>query len=73
MNRSRILRSRTRDRVLVTTKDGAGFAGVLFDVDAKALVLRESQALGAAEDKSDVPLDGEVIVLLSDVAYLQRP
>lgn len=73
MTRSPILRGRMRERVLVTTKDGAAFAGVLYDVDAKALVLRDTSALGVAEDKSNVPLDGEVIVLLSDVAYLQRP
>ena len=29
--------------------------------------------MGAAEDKSDVPLDGELIVLLADVAFMQKP
>lgn len=70
---NRVVRSRLRERVLVTTKDGASFAGVLFDADAKALVLRHAEALGAADDKSNVPLDGEVIVLLPDVAFIQRP
>lgn len=70
---NRILRSIVRERVLVTTKDGASFVGVLFDIDRKALVLRQSEALGAADDKSNVPLDGEVIVLLPDVAFIQRP
>lgn len=68
-----ILKSRLRERFLVTTKDGAVFEGLLYASDRKALVLRDAQAMGAAEDKSDVPLDGEIIVLLSDVAYLQRP
>jgi small nuclear ribonucleoprotein (snRNP)-like protein len=70
---SRVLRARLRERVLVTTKDGAAFAGVLYAEDGKALVLRNAEALGAADDKSNVPLDGEVIVLLPDVAFIQRP
>lgn len=69
----RVIRSRLRERFVVTTKDGAAFAGVLYSADSKALVLREAEALGAAQDKSNVPLDGEVIVLLADVAYLQKP
>lgn len=70
---SRILRSRLREKVLVTTKDGASFSGVLYAADNKALVLRAAEALGAADDRSNVPLDGEVIVLLPDVAFIQRP
>lgn len=68
-----VIRQRLRERVLVTTKDGASFAGILFQADKKALVLRETQALAAADDKSDVPVDGEVIVLLADVAFIQKP
>ena len=70
---SRVLRSRLREKVLITTKDGASFAGVLYASDNKAIVLRAAEALGAASDQSDVPLDGEVIVLLADVAFIQRP
>ena len=70
---NRVVRQRLREKVIVTTKDGAAFSGVLFDADSKALVLRQSEALGAADDKSDVPVDGEVIVLLPDVAFIQRP
>lgn len=73
MSRSRVLRSRLRERFLVTTKDGAAFSGVLFSHDDKALVLRDAEAVGAGENKTNLPLDGEIIVLLSDVAYLQRP
>lgn len=73
MSRSRVLRSRLRERFLVTTKDGAAFAGVLYSHDDKALVLRDAEAVGAGENKTNLPLDGEIIVLLSDVAYLQRP
>lgn len=71
--RSRVITSRLRERVIVTTKTGDAFAGVLYSHDDKALVLRETQALGAGERSTDLPLDGELIVLLPDVAYIQRP
>lgn len=71
--RSRVLSSRLRERVVVTLKTGQSFAGVLFSHDNKALVLRQAAALGAAEDKSDLPLDGEVIVLMADVDFIQKP
>lgn len=73
MSRSRVLNSRLRERFLVTTKDGATFSGVLFSHDKTAVVLRDAEAVGAGENKTNLPLDGEIIVLLSDVAYLQRP
>jgi len=73
VSQSRILRSRLRERFLVTTKDGAAFSGVLYAFDDRALVLRGTEAIGAADDKSNLPLDGELLVLLSDVAYMQRP
>ena len=71
--RSRVLTSRFRDRVVVTTKTGDSFDGILYSADDKALVLRHASAIGAADDKSDLPLDGELIVLLPDVAWIQRP
>lgn len=73
MIRSRVLRSRLREQFLVTTKDGATFSGLLYSLDDKALVLRDAAAVGAGENKTNLPLDGEIILLLSDVAYLQRP
>lgn len=73
MIRSRVLRARLREQFIVTTKDGAAFSGLLYSEDGKALVLRQAEAIGANEDKTNLPLDGEVIVLLADVAYLQRP
>lgn len=73
MRRSRVLNSRLRERFLVTTKDGAAFSGLLYSHDDRTLVLRNAEAIGANEDKTNVPLDGEIIVLLSDVAYMQRP
>lgn len=62
-----------RESFLVTLKDGTSFSGVLYSHDDKALVLRSAEAVGAGENKTNLPLDGEIIVLLSDVAYLQRP
>lgn len=73
MSRSRVLNSRLREQVIVTTKTGDAFAGVLFSHDNKALVLRQTEALGAGERKTNLPLDGELIVLLPDVAFIQRP
>ena len=71
--RSRILSSRFRERVVVTTKPGPAFDGILYSADRHALVLRQASAVGAGENQTDLPLDGELIVLLADVAYLQRP
>lgn len=71
--RNRILRGRLRERFLVTTKDGTAFSGILYASDDRALVLREAEAIGAGEKKTNLPLDGEIIILVPDVAYLQRP
>lgn len=68
-----MLTSRFRESVLVTTKTGETFSGVLYSADDKALVLRGAAAVAAGEKKTDLPLDGELIVLLADVAYIQRP
>ena len=57
---------------MVTTKTGHAFAGVLFSIDKSALVLREAQAIGEGENRTDLPLDGEQIVLLANVDYIQR-
>lgn len=73
MSRSRVLRSRFRERVIVTTKTGDSFGGILYSADSKALVLRQAEALGAGDRSTDLPLDGELIVLLADVAHIQRP
>lgn len=68
-----MLTSRFRERVLVTTKSGDTFDGVLYSVDNAALVLRQAEAVGAGENKTNLPLDGEIIVLLADVDFIQRP
>jgi small nuclear ribonucleoprotein (snRNP)-like protein len=71
--RSRILTSRFRERVIVNCKSGAVWAGVLYSCDRTALVLRSVSAVGEGENRSDLPMDGEVIVLLSEVDFIQRP
>lgn len=71
--RSKVLVQRFRERVIVTTKTGETFNGILFSCDEKALVLRHASALGAGERSTNLPLDGEIIVLFADVSFLQRP
>lgn len=73
MKRSRVLASRLRERVFVTKKNGDTFAGVLYSIDPTVLVLRQTEAIGAGENKTDLPLDGEVIVFIADVDFIQRP
>lgn len=72
MRRSRVITSRLRERVVVTLKTGDAFAGLLFTHDNKALVLRETEVLGAGERRTNLALDGELILLLADVAYIQK-
>lgn len=71
--RSRVLRSRFRQQCLVSLKTGDSFLGVLVDADNHALVLRNAEAVGARDDKTNAPVDGEIIILLADVAFVQRP
>jgi hypothetical protein len=68
-----VVESRTRTRVIVTLKSTESFSGVLFEHDRKALVLREAEALGIGERRENLTLDGELIILMPDVAYIQRP
>lgn len=72
MSRNRVLRSRFRESVLVTCKSGEAFAGVLYSSDDRTLVLRSAEAIGAGENGVNLPLDGEVIVFVDNVAYIQR-
>lgn len=71
--RVRVLPSRMRERAIVTLKSGESFAGVLFSHDNKAIVLRETEALGVGEKRTNLTIDGELVVLLRDVAYIQKP
>ena len=67
---NRALRSRTKRRALVTTHDGRWFSGVLTSHDRRCLVLREAQT--EAEGGPAV-VDGEVLILMADVAHIQFP
>ncbi len=72
-SRDRLLRERLCDKVVVTLKTGTSFAGVLFKVDDRVVVLRDTQALGAAPTGAPVAVDGELFLSRSDIDYLQRP
>lgn len=68
----RILRQHLRRNVLVTLKSGVAFGGVLFEADSEAFVLRNAALLEAAgNDRVPTPVDGEMVVLRADIAYLQ--
>lgn len=69
----KLLRLRVRRRAIVTLKTGDAFSGVIYDVDAEAIVLREAEALGAGEKRTNLVVDGEVLILRPDVAYVQLP
>lgn len=69
----KLIRLHVRRRCIVTLKTGDSFAGVLFDADAEALILREAEALGAGERRTNLVVDGEVLILRADVAYVQFP
>ncbi|MCA1845117.1 MAG: hypothetical protein LC792_18365 [Actinobacteria bacterium] len=73
MRRSRVLADRTFHVVIVNTKSGKSFRGVLVAADERALVLRDASALGEGERGENVVVDGEVIVLCTEVDFIQRP
>ncbi len=68
-----LLIDRRRRRVLVTLKSGEAFSGVLFAVDRDAIVLREAVAVAYGARSENVAVDGEALILRSDIAYLQLP
>lgn len=70
--RDRIVRNHVRKAVVVTLKTGEGFHGVLFDADREAIVLRDAAAIEVnGTDRLHQPVDGELVVLRADVAYMQ--
>lgn len=70
---SRVLRDRLRKRVIVTLKSGDAFGGVLVEADERAWVLRDAAAIGAGEHRSNLLVDGEVVILAAEIAYVQVP
>lgn len=70
--RSRILRQHERKTVIVTLKGGDWFKGILFELDRDAFVLRgASTVAGDGTDRVASAVDGEIVILRQDVAYLQ--
>ena len=69
----RLLRERLRHRVVLTTKVGESFAGVLYAADSEAVVLRQAEALGVGERGANLVVDGEVLILRADVSFIQLP
>lgn len=72
---SAVLNRRIRSTVILTLKSGAAFQGVLFEADRTAYVLRNASLLEPTTnpDASVTPVDGELVVLAADVAYMQVP
>ena len=68
-----LLATRAKRRVLVTLKTGEAFSGVLYASDRDCLVLRDATAIGFARDATNVPVEGEALILRGDVAYMQLP
>lgn len=66
-----VLSRRERKQWVVTLKSGEAFRGVLTDHDTGCLVL--SSAEHYSDPLTPIPVDGEVVVLLSDIKYAQRP
>ena len=73
MKQSRLLKQRLLSRVVVTMKSGQSFDGLLYQLDEHAWFLRDAHAVGAGEKRTDLPLDGEVVLLTSEIAFAQRP
>lgn len=71
--RPRVVASRLRHRVVVTLKDGASFAGLLWEADQRVWVLRQAEALAAGDRNTDVPVDGEILLMIAEFAYVQKP
>lgn len=67
-----VINQRTRVNIILTLKAGTSFRGVLFDHDRQALVLRNVEHLVEGADRP-TPVDGELVVLLSDVLFIQVP
>lgn len=56
-------------RVIVNTKEGRAFRGVLWQRRADYLVLREASIKNPGADP--IPVDGEVLIFRPDVSFIQ--
>lgn len=71
MRQERVWRSRLRRTVIVQLKSGVSFEGVLFEAYPEALVLRNAVAHEHGPKGEPAPVDGEVVLLRQDVAFIQ--
>jgi len=63
-----------REPVVVTMKTGESFSGLLFEHTDREIVLRGAHGLQMAPDGRDnLPIDGEVLIFIRDIAYMQKP
>lgn len=65
------LHARAKRTVVVTLITGETFTGVLYSSDRDCLILRNAEAIGFGNDPRNVPVQGEAVLLRSNVAYLQ--
>lgn len=65
-----VLTRRERKQWVLTLKSGDAFRGLLVDHDAVSVVLTSAEHF--SDPQSPTPVDGEVVVLLSDLKYAQR-
>jgi small nuclear ribonucleoprotein (snRNP)-like protein len=69
--RSTVLDERLLDYVVVSLKSGTTFGGVLYVEDDGAVILAKAEQYNP--DRTRTPADGEIILLRSDIDYIQRP
>lgn len=62
-----------RQTVVVTLKTGPAFSGVLWEEGPREIVLRSANGLGMAEKGDNLPVDGELLIYVADIAYMQKP
>lgn len=55
----------------MSTKTGATFAGVYWEADSQALVLKDASEADPHSEAKWVKADGELVILIADVAYFQ--
>jgi hypothetical protein len=61
-----------REQIVVTMKTGETFSGVLWEETGRELILRG--AAGVSMDRgNDIGIDGELLVFVTDIAYVQKP
>lgn len=62
-----------RDQIVVTMKTGETFSGVLWEETPREIVLRGAAGIGMADKRENLPVDGELLIFVSDIAYVQKP